>query len=143
MSMHQKIHYFDSSVILRYSIGHKDSICNLSHYTDDASTSVVTAIECFRVLDRWRITGEVSESQLVDTRVLILKILQGLRIISLDARIAELAAQSFPIAIKSLDAIHLATALLLQKQSQNKVTVLTHDAKLALAVRAMDLNVQS
>ena len=58
-----------------------------------------------------------------------------------ESRILEAAAQSFPIAIKSLDAIHLATALYLKKRFQTEVVVLTHDAKMAIAVTAMELAV--
>lgn len=133
------IHYIDSSVILRYAINHPDAIRDLSRYADGATTSVITAIECLRVLDRWRLTREVSETQLVDARLLCRQILSGLRVVMMDEHVAQLAAQSFPIAIKSLDAIHLATALMLNQQGSKRVKIITHDAKLALAARSMEL----
>lgn len=136
-----EINYFDSSVILRYSINHVDALRDLSHFSSGATTSVITHIECLRVLDRWRITREISESVLVDARSLCLKILRGLRTVELDDQVVQLAAQSFPIAMKSLDAIHLATALILKKQLNQPVRILTHDVKLGLAARAMELEV--
>jgi predicted nucleic acid-binding protein len=142
MAEAREIFYFDSSVILRYAINHKSALRNLAQFANGATTSVLTMIECMRVLDRWRITREVSEIELVEARALCLKMLSGLRSVAIDDNVVQLAAQSFPIAVKSLDAIHLATALLLKKQLKKEVRVLTHDAKLALAVRAMDLSVQ-
>jgi predicted nucleic acid-binding protein len=136
-----EINYFDSSVILRYAINHVDAIRDLSRFSNGATTSVITHIECLRVLDRWRLTREISESVLVDARSLCLKILRGLKTVELDDQIVQLAAQSFPIAMKSLDAIHLATALILKKQFNQPVRILTHDVKLGLAARAMEIEI--
>ncbi len=133
--------YLDSSVVLRYAINHQSAFRGLAQYCKGAATSIITQIECLRVLDRWRITKEIDDARLVAGRSLCLKLLDGLRIMSIDDRIVALASQSFPIAIKSLDALHLAAAIQLQVQGAAKVAFLTHDKKLAMAACAVNLEV--
>lgn len=135
------IHYFDSSVLLRYSIGHVEALRDLSRYASNAYSSVISRVECLRVIDRWRLTREVSDERLVEVRSACLKLLGGLRLVDIDAGIIEIASQTFPIALKSLDAVHLATVMRLKLQMTADVVVLTHDQKLALAATALGLDV--
>ena len=51
------------------------------------------------------------------------------------------AAQPLPTALGTLDAIHLATALLWQERSSANLVVATHDQALAIASRASGLKV--
>ena len=139
MTNPKSVFYFDSSVILRFAIGHENAIHDFSPYTYKASTSAITIIECLRVLDRWRITKEISDKKLVDSRTICLQILNGLRIVSIDDSIVSLASQTFPIALKSLDAIHLATAIHLQNETKHGILLLTHDIKLQMAAIAMNI----
>lgn len=134
-------HYFDSSVILRYAVGHPQAMQRLDRYAQNAFTSVLARVECLRVLDRWRITREIEDERLVRVRSACLKILDGLRLIEIDAGVIEIASQTFPIALKSLDALHLATAIRLKHQDSTEVIMLTHDQKLALAALAAGLSV--
>lgn len=141
MSTHRHIAYFDSSIILRYVIGHEHAIRDLSLYASGAITSGITFVECLRVLDRWRITKEITDEKLVDARSLCFRILDGLRLIAIDEQIISLASQTFPIAMKSLDAIHLASAIQFQNQTKQKILLLTHDEKLKMAAIAMGVEV--
>ncbi len=49
------------------------------------------------------------------------------------------AAQSFPTVVGTLDAMHLASALLLQGSKGKPVVLLTHDTQLGLGSRAVGL----
>lgn len=141
MTSSQGISYFDSSVILRYAIGHEMAVKSLAGFSKMAVTSSITVVECLRVLDRWRITKEISDDKLVAARSLCLKIFSGLRLIPVDETIISSASQTFPIALKSLDAIHLASAIQVRNQSNQDITILTHDAKLAMASISMNMTV--
>lgn len=136
-----RIYYFDSSVILRYVANDSGAIKNLAKYGKGALTSAISYIECLRVLDRWRVTREVPDERLAPARSLCLKILDRLRIIAIDDGVVSLASQSFPIALKSLDAVHLASALQMRDQQNSRVAILTHDVKLRMAAVAVDLDV--
>lgn len=133
--------YFDSSIVLRHAVMDKNSLRNPEDFVANGATSALTRIECFRVLDRWKITREVREEVIVQAWTITREFLAILRTIPISALVVESASQSFPIALKSLDAIHLASALLLRRKSESRITMLTHDTKLALAATAMDLNV--
>ena len=51
------------------------------------------------------------------------------------------AAQPFPVVLGTLDAIHLATALLWRERSDADLVMATHDATLGLAARAVGFRV--
>jgi predicted nucleic acid-binding protein len=142
MTANPKIAYFDSSVILRYAVGHERAIKDLSAYASKAVTSAITVVECLRVLDRWRITSEVGDHKLIAARSLCLQILNGLRIIAIDDQVIALASQTFPIAMKSLDAIHLSSVIHFRNQGGPRPVLLTHDERLQMAALAMEVDCQ-
>ena len=55
---------------------------------------------------------------------------------TLDRTILRRASDPFPVPMGTLDAIHLATALLWQEANDEPLTLATHDAALGLAARA-------
>lgn len=133
--------YFDSSVLLRYAIRQVHAMTNIEKYASGASSSVIARVECMRVLDRWRLTREISDAKLSEARARCLKLLGGLRLVELDAATLELASQTFPIALKTLDALHLATAIRLKQQLRTEIAMITHDQRLALASEALGIRV--
>ena len=69
----------------------------------------------------------------------ILTLLGSLELIDLDSQVLNRAAQPMPTAMGTLDAIHLATALLWQESEGIAVTFATHDQTLARGARAHGL----
>ena len=55
--------------------------------------------------------------------------------------ISKKACESFPVILKTLDAIHLASAILWQQQEETDILFLTHDEQLAKAALAMGFKV--
>jgi hypothetical protein len=53
------------------------------------------------------------------------------------------AADPFPAVLGTLDAIHLASALLWMEERDEAITFLTHDTQLAIAARACGLDVKT
>lgn len=66
--------------------------------------------------------------------------LAGIEIVELDRPIAEIAAQLEPASLRSLDAVHLATALALGDELH---ALVTYDARLADAARSTGLRVSA
>jgi uncharacterized protein len=62
----------------------------------------------------------------------------GLAIVELDRAVAEAAGQVAPPTLRSLDAVHLATALAIREELE---ALITYDARLAEAARAAGLEV--
>jgi hypothetical protein len=67
--------------------------------------------------------------------------LEYLEMLSLTEAVLERAAQPMHIVLGSLDAIHLAFALLWREKSGKEVVLATHDRRLCLAARASGLAV--
>ena len=66
----------------------------------------------------------------------LLLVLQGLSIIEFDAEIASAAAELLPSTLRSLDAIHLATA---RELGDDLVAVVTYDTRMLAAAKELDI----
>lgn len=132
--------YLDSSVLLRHLLGEKTALKEIQTITQGIS-SEITRLECLRTLDRYRLNQKIEDSELVDKRVRLLKLLDSLEIIPLQPPILELAEASFSLPLGSLDSIHLATALLWKKNHQYPNYFLTHDQELGQAAKAYGFEV--
>ena len=71
----------------------------------------------------------------------MLEAIDSLSLIPLTRLVLERAAEPFPTLVGSLDAIHLASALLVREQ-YDELLFATHDRQLAVAARAMGLSVE-
>ena len=60
---------------------------------------------------------------------------------AIDASVLDRAAQPMPTELGSLDAIHLATALLWKEMTGSDLVMATHDVALALGAQAHGLRV--
>ena len=61
--------------------------------------------------------------------------------VEIDALVLDRAAQPTPTELGTLDAVHLATALLWKELSRLELTVATHHGALGLAAKAHGLSV--
>ena len=132
------IAYLDSSVLLRKALGQAGA---LREWTS-IGTGVVSApaeTECLRALDRLRVLAALPDREIADRRETVFRILERLEVIDITAAVLARAAQPLPTELGTLDAIHLATALLWREQSGGDVVMATHDGALATAARASGL----
>jgi predicted nucleic acid-binding protein len=128
--------YVDSSVLLRIVLGQADRLpawASIQH----AVTSTLTEVECLRTLDRRLQQGLLAPTELADRRALALRLLERMDRVDISPAVLRRAADPFPTPLGTLDAIHLATAVLWRERRGEAPTVLTHDAQLATAARAM------
>ena len=75
-------------------------------------------------------------------REAVLEQIDAFELISLDPAILERAAEPFPTAVGTLDALHLASALLVHAELPD-LRFATHDRQLAVAARAMGFELLS
>lgn len=66
---------------------------------------------------------------------------ERIKFIEIDHNIVSIASQPFPFAMKSLDAIHLATALDWKRRKAEDLVFMTHDTQLAAAARYVGFQV--
>jgi predicted nucleic acid-binding protein len=131
--------YVDSSVLLRIVLGERGTLSSWRRITQPVSSEVIR-LECLRTIDRVRLTRRIGDADVAARRGAILEQLEGFALVKLDARVLDRAADPFPTTLSSLDAIHLASALLVRRAMPD-LTIATHDVELATAARAVGFRV--
>lgn len=131
--------YVDSSVLLRVVLDERGALREWRRITRPLASELIR-LECRRTIDRARIREGLSDRAVAQHREAVLDLLDAFDIVPLDSVVLERAAEPFPTLLSSLDAIHLATALLARAQV-NDLCVATHDGELATAARAMGFKV--
>lgn len=131
--------YLDSSILLRVVLGDARRLSEWSRITS-ASTNEIARVECLRVLDRLRLAGTMDDRELARRRATMLQLLSGVEMIRLNRAVLERAADAFPTQLRTLDAIHLASALLLSARHRS-LKFATHDDELGTAAQAVGLRV--
>jgi predicted nucleic acid-binding protein len=132
--------YLDSSVLLRRVFGEPGSL-NEPKNLEYVVSSEILRIECLRTLDRMRIALPLVDEEIVRRSEAIHTMLRRVRTIRFTRTISERAAQPFPTQLRTLDAIHLSSALLWREKEAVDLVVYTHDQELARAARAMGFGV--
>ena len=129
--------YADSSVILRHVLLGEISIEHALEFPR-VVTSELAEIECKRVIHRYSLQGNLSDETLVEATERLDRVLSGIDLLELGRSVKERAMQSFPVAIKTLDAFHVATAVLLHRE-EDAVVLFSHDTQMNRCARAMGL----
>jgi len=129
------IAYVDSSVLLRLALGHPDALPEWRQIDRGVSSALIET-ECLRTLDRLRIRARLSDAEVARRRATIINLINSLELIEIDAIVLDRAAQPMPTELGTLDAIHLASALLWQDSVGLDAVMATHDAALGLAAQA-------
>ena len=128
-----RVCYLDASALVKLATPEAETnALRAALDTYDARvTSRLAIVEVARALLR----RGVASAALVDA---VAEAFTGLAIMELDAATAESAARIGPATLRSLDAIHLASALAMGTELKDMVT---YDARLADAARAAGLEV--
>lgn len=129
------IAYVDASVLLRVALRQPDALPEWRQIERGVSSALILT-ESLRTLDRLRLRARLSDAEVSSRRAKILELIASLELVEVDAVVLERAAQPMPTELGTLDAIHLATALLWREQYGGELAMATHDAALGLAARA-------
>lgn len=134
------IAYLDSSVLLRIVLGQPAALVEWPQL-ERGVTSALAEVECLRTVDRLRLIASLSDLEVARRREAIYRILDSIEIVELTRPVLARAAQPMPTTLGTLDAIHLATALLWRERSGERLALATHDSALALAATASGFTV--
>lgn len=124
--------YLDASAAVKLVVSEQES-ASVRRFVAGQVTRVssrVLAVELVRAVAR------ASSASLDQARSL----LEVMEFVELDVEIAERAARLEPVGLRSLDAIHLASALVLGDELD---AFITYDARQADAARALGLTVEA
>jgi predicted nucleic acid-binding protein len=131
--------YVDASVLLRLVLGERGALREWRR-SDRLISSERIRLECLRTLDRSRLLGGLSDEVVAGKRAEVLETLHAFELLAIDRLVLELAAAQFPTALGTLDAIHLASALVARDEVPDLVLA-THDRELAVAGRSAGFDV--
>jgi predicted nucleic acid-binding protein len=134
------IAYLDSSVLLRVILGQPRRLRDWKRISRGVASALVE-VECLRTLDRLRIAERVADEVIAPRREAVYRLLESLEVVEPSRPILARASHPMPVALGTLDAIHLATALAWRDRSGEDLVVATHDSALGLAARASGLRV--
>jgi len=134
------IAYVDASVLLRVALRQPDALPEWRQIRQGVSSALITT-ESLRTLDRLRLRAKLSDEEIANRRAAILRLIASLELVEIDAVVLDRAAQPMPTELGTLDAIHLATALLWKEMSRVDLVMATHDGALGLAAKAHGLAV--
>ena len=134
------IAYVDSSVLLRIALGQNDALREWSQIERGVSSTLIST-ESLRTLDRVRLRAKLPDIEVARRRATILALIGSLELVEVDTMILDRAAQPTPTEIGTLDAIHLASALLWKDATGIDPFMATHDVALGLAAQAHGLRV--
>ncbi len=130
------IAYLDTSVVLRHVLeGDKSIQQALMH--ENLVTSELLWLECCRVLERHRLIGNIDDQNLVLARQRCRKVYDGLGRIHVTSSVLARAAQSFPTVLGTLDAIHLASAIIWTQKKEQELIVYSFDKQLNTCALAL------
>ena len=133
--------YLDSSVVLR-RLQRETAPALAWGRWEHAYSSVLLRVEVLRTIDRNRLRGAVTDSNVAELITKAHAIFDVIEFVALNAPILNRAAQSFSTALGTLDALHLSTALWLMETGGIALGFLTHDGELALAARSSNFQVE-
>jgi predicted nucleic acid-binding protein len=128
------IAYVDSSVLLRVVLRQPGALKEWKRIRQ-AVASALVEVECLRTLDRLRIRADLTDRDIAARRQAVFQLLQAMEVVEPTRPILSRAAQPLPTGLGTLDAIHLATAIL-WRESEADLVMATHDMALGLAARA-------
>ncbi len=134
------IAYVDSSVVLRIVLGQPGRLPEWSRL-DRAISSELLRVECLRTIDRLRIRVGLDDRTLAGRRAALLETIDAIDLVTIDTGILARAAEPFPTLVRTLDALHLASAIAVREEVPD-IAFLTHDMSLGLAAAATGFDVR-
>ncbi len=120
------IAYVDSSVLLRIVMQQPDRLTELTS-VEKRITSRLSQAECLRTLDKARLVDGLGADDMVQRAALVHRLMQQMRRVAVSRSVLDRAGDAFPLPIKALDAIHLATALQVRDREGDDLVFATHD----------------
>jgi predicted nucleic acid-binding protein len=134
------IAYVDSSVVCRVVMRQPNRLEELETCSQ-RFTSLLTQLECLRAIDKARFDEGLDDDEILARRLVLFEQFRRMSRIAVARSVLERAGSSFPVPVKALDAIHLATAVQLRERRHRELVFATHDRQQGRAALALDFAV--
>ena len=133
--------YLDSSMVLGHILGESGRALRLKSRSE-IYTSELTRIECLRTLDRLRLLNQWTDKEVIFRLGKLQEMGDYFNEVSLQPSILKRAGMPLPVPVKTLDALHLTTALELAGEIKENLIFLTHDVQQRTAAVACGFKVE-
>ena len=134
--------YLDSSVVVRKLVREPGGFERWSDWEWVVSSDLML-VEVHRAINRLRLTRSMADEEVAQIVTVFRKLTRVFEIVPIRPPVLERAASAFPIIVGTLDAIHLASALLWVQENEEPLVFVTHDEQQARAAMACGLDVQT
>lgn len=131
--------YVDTSVVLRPLLGQKNALAWTNW--ESAYSSEILGLEARRVIDRLRLESALDDAGVMEAHRELGRVDQFLGTVQLTRTLLRRAAMPMPTVVKTLDAIHLTSAVVLREKLNAAVAFATHDSRQAIAAYALGFHV--
>ena len=135
------IAYIDTSSLLRIVLREPGALEDLRAYEALVSSELI-AVESTRTIDRLRIQGSLTTEEAAERIRAANEWLEAIDLVLLRPTVLSRASEPMPMPIGTLDAIHLATALIWRDRMGPLPELATHDLALGAAARAFGFDVR-
>lgn len=135
------IAYIDTSALLRIVLRESGALDELRTY-DGLVSSELIAVESARTIDRLRIQGSLTMAEAAERIGVVNEWLEAIDLVLVRPPVLSRASEPMPMSIGTLDAIHLATALIWRDRMGRLPEMATHDATLGAAARTFGFDVR-
>ena len=135
------IAYIDTSALLRIVLREPGALEDLRAYEALVSSELI-AVESVRAIDRLRIQGSLTTAEAAERIGAVNEWLEAIDLVLLRPPVLGRASEPMPVPIGTLDAIHLATALIWRDRMGPLREVATHDTALGEAARTFGFDVR-
>ena len=135
------IAYIDTSVLLRIVLREPGALGDLRTY-DGLVSSELISVESARTIDRLRIHGALTLEESAERMNAVHEWVEAFDLVLLRPPVLSRASDPMPLPIGTLDAIHLASALIWRERMGPLPEMVTHDAALGAAARAFGFDIR-
>ena len=135
------IAYVDTSVLLRVILREPGALDDLKSY-DGLVSSELIAVESARTLERLRLQSALTLEETAARSRAVGEWLEAFDLVLLRPPILSRASEPLPTPLGTLNAIHLATALLWRERMGPLAAIATHDSALGIAARSFGFDVR-
>lgn len=133
--------YLDTSTVVRMVFGEPDPLESWGSWAA-AYSSELMALEGRRSIHRARLTTRPDQADNIEIySANLIEVERDKQLVPLTSLVLRRASLAFPTVVSTLDALHLATAVLLRDSLDTALVFATHDRQQALAAEALGFEV--
>jgi predicted nucleic acid-binding protein len=135
------IAYIDTSALLRVVLREPGALDDLRSY-DRLVSSELIAVECARTIDRLRLQGTLTAEEAPARLRAVTEWLEAVDLVLIRPPVLSRASEPMPMPLGTLDALHLATALIWRDRVGALQMLATHETALGTAARSYGFEVR-